>query len=51
MRCPGQDMRFWKPGDIFETQFPKCGKWSSSKMKSGANAIVAIRQQGIRLWP
>jgi hypothetical protein len=24
MRCPGQDMRFWKPGDIFETQCPKC---------------------------
>jgi putative nucleotidyltransferase with HDIG domain len=26
MRCPGQDMRFWKPGDIFETQCPKCGQ-------------------------
>ena len=26
MRCPGQDMRFWKPGDIFETQCPKCGR-------------------------
>lgn len=25
MRCPGQDMRFWKPGDIFETPCPKCG--------------------------
>ena len=25
MRCPGQDMRFWKPGDIFEIQCPKCG--------------------------
>ncbi len=25
MRCPGQDMRFWKPGDIFETSCPKCG--------------------------
>jgi HD superfamily phosphohydrolase YqeK len=25
MRCPGQDMRFWKPEDIFETQCPKCG--------------------------
>ena len=24
MRCPGQDMRFWKPGDIFEAQCPKC---------------------------
>jgi len=26
MKCPGQDMRFWKPGDIFDTQCPKCGK-------------------------
>jgi len=25
MRCPGQDMRFWKPGDIFEAECPKCG--------------------------
>jgi hypothetical protein len=25
MKCPGQDMRFWKPGDIFETPCPKCG--------------------------
>ncbi len=24
MRCPGQDMRFWRPGDIFETECPKC---------------------------
>lgn len=26
MKCPGQDMRFWKPGDIFDTRCPKCGK-------------------------
>ncbi len=26
MRCPGQDLRFWKPGDIFEIQCPKCGR-------------------------
>ncbi|MCX8022992.1 MAG: hypothetical protein N2745_09500 [Syntrophorhabdaceae bacterium] len=25
MRCPGQDMRYWKPGDIFETVCPHCG--------------------------
>ena len=25
MKCPGQDWRYWKPGDIFETQCPKCG--------------------------
>ena len=26
MKCPGQDMRYWKPGDIFETDCPHCGK-------------------------
>ncbi|MHC4763305.1 MAG: hypothetical protein ACYS71_08070 [Planctomycetota bacterium] len=24
-RCPGQDQRFWKPGDIFEVKCPGCG--------------------------
>lgn len=24
-RCPGQDMRYWKPGDIFEIPCPHCG--------------------------
>ena len=26
MRCPGQDTRFWKPGDIYEVVCPQCGK-------------------------
>ena len=26
MKCPGQDSRNWKPGDIFEMACPKCGK-------------------------
>lgn len=26
MKCPGQDSRYWKPGSIFETQCPGCGK-------------------------
>ena len=25
MKCPGQDTRYWKPGDIFETECPHCG--------------------------
>jgi hypothetical protein len=25
MKCPGQDLRFWKPGDIFDISCPKCG--------------------------
>jgi hypothetical protein len=23
--CPGQDMRFWKPKDIFDVRCPYCG--------------------------
>ncbi len=26
MKCPGQDTRYWKPGDIFEVECPHCGK-------------------------
>ncbi len=25
MKCPGQDMRYWKPGDIFDVACPQCG--------------------------
>jgi len=25
MKCPGQNTRYWKPGDIFEVKCPKCG--------------------------
>ena len=25
MKCPGQDTRNWKPGDIFEVPCPRCG--------------------------
>lgn len=25
IKCPGQDTRFWKPGDIFVMECPKCG--------------------------
>jgi len=25
MKCPGQDMRYWKPGDIFNAKCPDCG--------------------------
>jgi len=26
LRCPGQDQRFWKPGDVFEVKCPDCGQ-------------------------
>jgi len=25
LRCPGQDSRYWKPGDVFEVNCPACG--------------------------
>ena len=25
MKCPGQDMRYWRPGDIFDARCPACG--------------------------
>jgi putative nucleotidyltransferase with HDIG domain len=25
MKCPGQDMQYWKPGAIFEAKCPECG--------------------------
>jgi HD superfamily phosphodiesterase len=26
MKCPGQDLRYWKPGDIFDVPCPQCEK-------------------------
>jgi hypothetical protein len=26
MQCPGQDTRYWKPGDIFDAPCPHCGQ-------------------------
>lgn len=26
IRCPGQDQRYWKPGDVFEVKCPDCGQ-------------------------
>ena len=26
MKCPGQDTRYWKPGDIFDISCPQCGR-------------------------
>ena len=26
MKCPGQDTRYWKPGDTFEVRCPGCGR-------------------------
>jgi len=26
LRCPGQDQRFWKSGDVFDVKCPGCGR-------------------------
>jgi ribosomal protein S27E len=26
LKCPGQDTRYWKKGDIFEVRCPRCGR-------------------------
>ena len=26
MKCPGQDTRYWKKGDIFDVRCPGCGR-------------------------
>ncbi len=26
VKCPGQDTRYWKKGDIFDVGCPKCGR-------------------------
>ena len=46
MKCPGQDTRYWKPGDIFETTCPECGraveffKDESARRCRGCRAMV-----------
>ncbi|MDO9586064.1 MAG: HD domain-containing protein [Syntrophales bacterium] len=50
MQCPGQDMRYWKPGAIFYAPCPKCG-WpveffkdeSTRKCKNCGNKMVNPR--------
>jgi hypothetical protein len=50
MKCPGQDMRYWKPGDIFEVDCPHCGNKveffkdeASRRCRSCKNMVVNPR--------
>lgn len=50
MQCPGQDMRYWKPGAIFDAPCPKCGRpveffkdESTRKCKNCGNKMVNPR--------
>jgi len=40
MKCPGQDTRFWKPGDIFEVPCPVCG-----------HLVEFFKDEGVRKCP
>lgn len=47
MKCPGQDTRYWKPGDIFQVKCPNCGRRveffkdeSTRKCKSCGHKLV-----------
>jgi hypothetical protein len=46
MKCPGQDMREWKPGDIFEIICPCAvrARWSFSKTGPAVNALSVANQ-------
>ena len=26
MKCPGQDLQYWKPGAIYDSECPRCGR-------------------------
>lgn len=47
MKCPGQDMRYWKPGDIYDIACPACGraveffKDETTRRCKGCHQIVA----------
>ncbi len=50
MQCPGQDMRYWKPGAIFDAPCPKCGSSveffkdeSTRRCKNCGNKLVNPR--------
>lgn len=45
-KCPGQNMRFWGPGDIFDVPCPQCGqpveffKDDSQRKCKGCNKVI-----------
>ena len=52
-RCPGQDMRNWKPEDIFWIACPKCGKeiefWKDEPMRVCKNCKEEVQNPQINL--
>lgn len=48
MKCPGQDTREWKPGDIFEIYCPWCGKGRIEFFKDEARRKCPICQLPVK---
>ena len=52
-RCPGQDMRYWKPEDIFDVKCPRCGCkiefWKDEPMRICKSCGKEIRNPRIDL--
>ena len=57
-RCPGQDMRFWKPEDIFIVRCPYCNEeiefWKDEPFLKCPNCTKEVRnprtEQGCAKW-
>jgi len=52
-RCPGQDMRFWRPDDIYDVPCPECGEkvefWKNDPRRTCPNCGKAILNPKVRL--
>lgn len=50
-RCPGQDQRYWKPGDIFDVLCPHCGAmiefWKDEPLLSCPSCKKSVRNPKI----
>ncbi len=53
MKCPGQDTRNWKPGDIFEVKCPNCGErvefFKDEVVRKCGNCGIRIRNPRLDL--
>ena len=53
LRCPGQDMRYWKPEDIFDITCPHCGTdiefWKDDPVRVCSKCNKEVRNPKINL--
>ena len=52
-RCPGMDMKFWKPQDVFEVECPACGTgiefWKDEPVRPCPECKAEVRNPRIDL--